>query len=506
MESVHTTPGPRVYRGLARRERAGWILGLTPAQAISCVLLAAPVLLAFSAGLWQRALLLAVTNTLIAALIIIPVRGRSAARWLTDLVGHQVGAATGWSAWQSQAAAGISGPPDEPDLPGVLTRVGFHDGPPFRTQGRACLIHDTADGRWGATGALTHSGVGMLSEADCDRLATRLGNLLVSIGHRDVIDRISLLVRTVPDDGTEHAVWTNAHRTPNPPSLAVQATAELDATVGAVAVRHELFLTVSGTEAALRRPAAAAGGGIIGRACALYRAMDGIDDAVRSLGVTGLRWLSSPGLATALRGGYNPAATAALHREALTNGEDGLPIGLAGPSHAPIPAARSYTHDGFTTVSYSVLMPEAGTVFGSLAPLLAIKTPGERRSLAIHYEVLGAGRSARAVQANRFHAATVTDYKARKGFTTSAMDERVAGGARAQEHAVAAGHAIVRYAAVCAVTVPHAWNVEDHAARLEHDAAGRFRLLRLELAQDAAFVAACLPLGIGLPRLRGALT
>jgi len=41
---------------------------------------------------------------------------------------------------------------------------------------------------------------------------------------------------------------------------------------------------------------------------------------------------------------------------------------------------------------------------------------------------------------------------------------------------------------------------------LENDAAGRFRLLRLELAQDSAFIAACLPLGLGLPRTRGGLS
>jgi hypothetical protein len=100
----------------------------------------------------------------------------------------------------------------------------------------------------------------------------------------------------------------------------------------------------------------------------------------------------------------------------------------------------------------------------------------------------------------------MTDYKAGKGFSTSAADQRDSGGARAQEHAVAAGHAMVRYAAVAAVTVPSHWNVEDHAVRLENDAAGRFRLLRLELAQDTAFVTACLPLGVGLPRARGSLS
>jgi hypothetical protein len=99
----------------------------------------------------------------------------------------------------------------------------------------------------------------------------------------------------------------------------------------------------------------------------------------------------------------------------------------------------------------------------------------------------------------------LTDYKAHQGFSSTAADSRRASGARAQESAVAAGHGLVRYTIAASVTVPADWNLEDHAAKLENDASGRFRLLRLELAQDSAFVAAAVPVGIGLPRLRGAL-
>jgi len=134
-----------------------------------------------------------------------------------------------------------------------------------------------------------------------------------------------------------------------------------------------------------------------------------------------------------------------------------------------------------------------------------VRTAGERRSVAIHYEMLGARAASRAVQANRFRSNVVTDWKRQKGFSASAVDERQASGALAQERAVAAGHAMVRFTVAASVTVPSEWNLEDHAARLENDASGRFRLLRLELAQDSAFVAAALPLGIGLPRMRGAL-
>jgi hypothetical protein len=500
-----TAAGARIYRGLGRREHAGWIMGLTPWQALSCLALAVPVLWTISAGRFLDALALATISGLLAGLVVVPVRGRPTLRWLWHLILYQVGVLTGWSRWQSKAASGAPVALGEPDLPGVLARVSFPDGPPFRDQGRICLVHDTGEARWGATARLTHSGVGMLSEAQCERLAARLGTLLASIGHREGIDRLSLLVRTVPDDGTEYDVWRAGHEVPDAPGLARAATQELDKAIGSVSVRHEVFVTVSGREEALRKPAAAAGGGVAGRGYVLYRVLDGLEDPLKALGAQSVAWLSGSGMAEAIRTGFNPASAAVLTTGQLrsTEGEPGLPWAAAGPTQAPPASPRAYTHDAFTTVSYSVLMPEAGTVFGSLGPLLAVKTAGERRCLAIHYEVLDARRAARAVQGNRFRANVMTDWKSSRGFASTAADEREATGAKAQERAVAAGHSLVRFAVAAAVTVPRHWTIEDHAARLENDAAGRFRLLRLELAQDSTFVSACLPVGIGLSRLRG---
>jgi hypothetical protein len=497
--------GPRVYRGLARREHAGWIMGLTPTQALACIALAVPVLWTLSAGHFVDALVLTAICGMVGCLIVVPVRGRPACRWLWHLLRYELGVLTGWSRWQSKASTGTPVTINEPDLPGVLQRLSFPDGPPLRDQGRICLIHDTAEARWGATARLHHSGVGMLSDTQCEQLAARLGNLLLSLGHREVIDRMSLLVRTVPDDGSEYEIWRVAHQIVGPPRLAAAATDELDASIGSVSVRHEVFVTVSGREDALRRQAAAAGGGVAGRAYVLYRVLDGLEDPLKALGAHSVRWLSGSGLAEAIRTGFNPAASAALTTANLAHA-GGLPLAAAGPTRAPAPAARSYTHDGFTTASFAILMPESGTLFGSLAPLLAVRTAGERRTLAIHYEVLDAARAARSVRGHRFRSNVLTDWKHTKGFTTTATDERAATGAQTQERAVAAGHSIVRYTAAGSVTVPNHWNVEDHAARLENDAAGRFRLLRLELAQDSTFVVACLPVGIGLPRLRGGLS
>ena len=124
----------------------------------------------------------------------------------------------------------------------MLTRLRFPDGPTFADRGRICLIHDTAEGRWGATAQLTHTGTGMLSPAECDQLAARLGTLLTGLGHRGVVDRLSLYVRTVPDDGAEYQLWRARHTRPDAPALARRATGELDATIGSVSLRTELFV------------------------------------------------------------------------------------------------------------------------------------------------------------------------------------------------------------------------------------------------------------------------
>ncbi|OZM75499.1 SCO6880 family protein [Pseudonocardia sp. MH-G8] len=504
MSAQTSSPGPRVYRGLNHKEGIGWIAGMTPVQAFLVIGVCSPALLAMSREQWSQALGWGGFAAVVAVLILVPIHGRPAFRWLADLVMFQTGVLMRWSPWQSRAAAGLAGERAEPDLPGVLSRLEFPDGPEFHGS-RTCLIHDTVEGRWGATARLTHSGVGMLSDEECERLASRLGSMLVGLGHREVVDRISLLVRTVPDDGSEYAVWRSRHERADAPDLVRQVTAEIDRDVASASVRTELFVTVSGTEDVLRRPAKAAGGGVSGRAYALYRVLEGVADNLRGLGMTTVTWLTSTGVAEAIKTGFNPAAAGSLSYRHLmrpdADGSVGLPVSQAGPALAPVPAARAYHHDGFSSVSYAVQPPEAGTFFASLGPLLAVRTAGERRTLAIHYEVLSQAAAAREVRSNRFRNNVIVDAKAARGFNTTAVDTRRRSGASEQEAAIAAGHALVRFTIASSVTVPSDWNLEDHAARLENDSSGRFRLLRLELAQDSAFVAAALPVGIGLPRL-----
>lgn len=498
----------RRYRNLHHREGAGWIGGLTTAQAVWIVGACVPVIVAIAGNHWTAALGWLAAAAVITALVTVPVLGRPAVRWLADLIMFGTGVMMGWSPWQSRAAAGRVDDPSVPDLPGVLSRLAFHDGPRLY-ETRLCLIQDSVDARWSVTGRLTHSGVAMASPGECEQLASRFGAMLLGLRGREVIDRISLLVRTVPDDGTDYRLWRATHEVADAPVLTRQITDEIDRDVAAVSVRTELFVTVSGTEAALRRPAKTAGGGVAGRAYALYRVLDGVADGLRAVGATDVTWLTSAAVAETIRTGFNPAAAAHLRHQHLTrpdrdgdgSGGGGLAWSQAGPAFAPAPAARHYAHDGFVSVTYAVGPPVGGTTFGSLAPLLAVRTAGERRALQIHYEVLDRGEARRHVTRTRFRDTVVADFKASRGFRSSAEDEHRRAGGHDHEHAVAAGHGLVRYTIAAATTVPAEWNIEDAAAGLENAATDHFSLMRIELAQDAAFAAAVLPVGYGLPGL-----
>jgi len=494
----------RVYSP-GRPERTGRVAGLSAPQALVCVLVGMVPVIVFGSGAHRAGLELGLAAVVIVAAVVVPIRGRPAGRWAVDSLAHGWGLVSGWSSWQSKVAAGLPvGDPDEPDLPGVLSRLDWHDGPPFPEHGRPCVVHDTAAGRWAVTAELSARGIGLASPLERRSLARGLGRMLGGLVDSERLDRVSLLVRSVPDDGTAYESWLSRHQVPDPPELVTAVTDDLRRMAGSASVRQEAFVTVSARADALRKSARAAGGGEAGYSRTLYRGMAALTEPLQAMGCDPPAWLSRAGLAAAVRTGFNPGAARLLTQSQLT-GEPGLPAAAAGPTRAPSPGARSYAHDGYLTVSYCVIPPKEGVTVGSLAPLLTTTTAGERRSLAIHYEVLGSAAAARIARHERQAATLVSELKTSKGFGSAAKDRQDRGSTYRVEDAVAAGEGMVRYAIVVAVTVPCDWNIEDHAETLETAAAGQYRLLRLELAQDSGFIASTLPLGMALPATRSVL-
>lgn len=488
-----------------RAERFGPFAGLSAPQASIVLVVWLPPLIAVGRSRWDNVLPLASISLLLTALVAVPIRRRPAIRWLTDAVLFAAARAAGWSTFRLRVLhEGTRRPLDKPDLPGVAAALRFHNGPAVGDCVCISVIHNPLAGLWAATARVTHPGLGNADIPTRDGYAAQLGGLLAAAATAEEIARISIQVRTVPDDGAARAAWVADHRSPASPPAVAEASAQLETLMRTSAVRHEIFLTVAVAEARIRRAAKDAGGGVPGRARVLARHLSEIEQHLRGLGATDVAWLPTQELAAAVRTGYNPADTVSWQRarEEAARGQptvDGPSLAACGPTTAPPPAPRSYTHDAFTSVSYAVLLPQLPTRVGSLTRMLAVTSPGERRTLTLHYQPIGARRAGRQVEHDMWATEIAHDLRTKRGFRVSRRDRRRAYETAAHEQQLAAGHTMVRVAAAASITVPADQDVEDHAAGFEASARScGYTLLRLDLAQDTGFITAALPLGIGL--------
>nr|WP_299960089.1 SCO6880 family protein [uncultured Modestobacter sp.] len=322
---------------------------------------------------------------------------------------------------------------------------------------------------------------------------------------------VALQVRTLPDDGAERAAWQQTHLRPDAPPLARAVTSELAAVMTQAGVRHEAFVTVVVPERRIHRQAREAGGGVDGRARVLYGVMSEIEARlIGPVGCSSVTWLDSPGLASAIRTGFAPGDRAGLATAELAVSTDSsiaavLPMAAAGPTAAPPPERRHYVHDAWHSATCTVLLPDKGAVMGALAPVLTPTTAGERRCATVFFEPISSTRADRMVGNESMSSELATEIRRRGGFRDRAAHRRDAARVEGQDVRLAQGNALVRVAVAVSVTVPTSWSITDYGRRLEASVTGSgFKPLRLDLAQDSAFAAACIPLGIGLPRRRGA--
>ena len=492
------------------RDVSGWFLGMTGPQLTLLTGAGIPAVVAFNAGEWLLFAAWLPVWALLAGLVLLPVRGRPAARWLLDLLMHSIGVAMGWNVFASKAAAGEATDLSEADLPGVLAGIRTHDGPPYgQLLERPVIVQDLTARTWAAVARITHPGIGLAETHERDQMAAGLAELVEIAARTELVDLFTVQVRTVPDDGAERAAWERAHIRSQAPELAVQVNRMLGQALTAASVRTEAFVTVVVREERISRAAKECGGGVDGRARVLQGVMSEVEGALRgAVGCTAVAWLDSPGLAAAVRTGFAPGDRAQLTAAALAALEDpriatGVPMAAAGPSQARA-EVRHYDHDAWSSVTCTVLLPDQGAVMGALAPLFVPTTPGERRCVTVFFQPLALAKATKLVGREEMSATTGNEIKARMGFRQRARQRRDTERIGGQDEKLAAGRALVRPAVAACVTVPQGWPIIEHGRRLEASirAAG-YIPQRLDLAQDSGFAAAAIPLGIGLPNRRG---
>ncbi len=502
-------PAVAVRYGDWSPDRPGWLFGLSGRTVAAVLLAGLPALVATGLHRWNVVLGWLPVWGLLTAALCVPVAGRPAGRWALDAALYALGAAAGWSAWQSRAASGRAGDPTQADLPGVLAGIRTHDGPPLGPAlSRPAIVQDRAARSWAAVARISHPGIALVEATGRARMAAGLSELLEGAACAELVSVLALQVRTVPDDGAQRAAWQARHVRTDAPPVALAVEAELGQALVQAGVRHEAFVTVVVDEGRIRRQARQGGGGLDGTARALYAVIGEVE--ARLLGATGcttVSWLDSSELAAVIRTGFAPGDAAALTPQPQHPGggprAGGLPLAAAGPTLAPSPGRRHYVHDAWSSATCTVLLPEQGALMGALAPILTPSAAEERRCVSVFFEPLARQRADRLVGREAMSAGTAAELRTRMGFQTRAAHRRDSNRVHDADSRLAAGRSLVRVAVAAAVTVPSHWGVAEHAERLEASVrAAGFTPLRLDLAQDSAFAAACVPLGIGLPRRR----
>jgi hypothetical protein len=506
-----STPGGLVRYGAWSKDKQGWFLGLSGGAWVAILLGGLPLLLAAGAHKWLLALGWTPIWAVLIVLVAVPWRGRSTLRWCVDSLVRCIGVVMRWSDWQSKAAAGVADNLDEADLPGVLSGIRTHDGPPFGPLlTRPAVIADNRERTWAVVARITHPGIGLSEAPARTRMGTGLSELLEGAATGELVSVLALQVRTVPDDGAERAAWQQANVRPDAPALSLAVNAELSAVMTQTGVRHDAFVTVVVPEGRIAKQAREAGGGVDGRARVLYGVMGEIEARLLGpVGCTSVTWLDSPALAAAIRTGFAPGEQAGLTAAELAAKSDPnvaavLPMAAAGPTSAPNPERRYYAHDAWQSVTCTVLLPDKGAVMGALAPVFTPGPTGERRCVTVFFEPIAHAKADRIVGNESMTSELAAEARRRGGFKVRAAHRRDAARVEGQDVRLAEGNALVRVAVAAAVTVPNTWSITDFGRRLESTITGSgFKPLRLDLAQDSGFAAACVPLGVGLPKRRG---
>ena len=487
------------------KDRQGYFFGLTGTQLVILLAAGVPALWALNRQQWSTLGAAVAGWALVAVLVVVPIGGRSAIGWAVAAAGFTVGRMARWTRFRSRAAAGKAGELAVPDLPGVLSQVAVHEGPPQGSDlTRVAIIQHHAQRTWAVTAAITHPGLALADPAERAIQGRGLATLLNTCARNELVEEIQFLIRSVPDDGAERAQWLTRHQHPGAPPLARLVNDQLVAMLSQAAVRTEAFVTVIVGERRLAREAREFGRGIEGRGRALELVMAEVEASLLTgLRVSRVEWLTSPQLAVAVRTGFAPGDRAGII-DALAAAETdpgvnaGVPWAMAGPSGADL-VVRHYSHDAWNSVSATIKLPAKGAVIGALSPVLTPTEPGERRSLVVGFPILAQSVADRQTQNAEWSADMGEQLRARAGVRTRAKDQSVLARTRSMDAKLATGNALVRPYAVACVTVPKTCRIAEFGRRLEASIrrAG-FAPLRLDLVQDAGFAAATIPLGISL--------
>lgn len=481
--SNDNTPGTELVPvKFSRLTRRGVLLGLSVAQLITLgVALGAVVfavysgggmLLAYTAPIWVTCL----------ALTWIPVGGRPLVEWLP--VGF-------WWLWKTTGGQFLyrrrivkPRPEGTLALPGDMARLREYTDP---TSG-ACMIHDPHGPTLTVICEVTHPAFILLDPGEQERRVTAWGRVLATACRSGRIATLQVLERTLPDSGTGLAEWWAEHGT-HDHTWAATTYAELIERAGPAGERHATTISLSLDMRAAAHQIKTAGGGIKGAAAVLRQEMATLTTALRSADLHPSGWLTAGEVAVILRSAYDPAVASALER----HGTIGRELATAGPVAVTETWGNLRTDSAYHAVLWISEWPRSLVYPGFLAPVAL--SSGIQRSLSLLYTPLRSDVAAKDIRKKKVEYISDAHQRARIGQIEDASQTAEYHDVLQQESELTAGHGVLRYSGLIAVTAPTETELESAIAAIEQAAIQASCETRRLVGQQAqAFTAAALPL------------
>ncbi|MTV25156.1 PrgI family protein [Nitriliruptoraceae bacterium ZYF776] len=472
---------PVKFSRLARR---GLLLGLSVPQVVSLSVAVVVVVTSLYLGggvVWWSSPIWALAT----AVTWLPIAGRKAVEWIPI--------ALHWT-WRSVMRQTIyrrrivaPRPVGTLGLPGDVAALRQFLDP----ESGAVLVHDPHLHRLVAIAEITHRSFVLLDAAEQQRRIDGWGRVLSTACRSTRLARLQVLERTLPDSGSGLARWWAEHGVDDG-SWVARTYAELIDRAGPAAERHVTTISVALDMQAAARAIRTAGGGMRGAAAVLRQEMNSLTTALQAADLGPVTWYGPDGLAVLLRGAYDPQVAATLERDAA-----GSQLAAAGP------VAVTETWDGLRSDSghHAVLWvsewPRSQVYPGFLAPILL--SSGVRRAFSLICDPVRADVAARDIRRKKTEYISDAAQRAKIGQIEDAQQSAEYRDVLQQEADLTAGHGLLRYTGLLAVTATSVDELDAAVAEIEQAAIQASCETRRLVGQQAqAFVAAALPLCRGI--------
>ena len=352
----------------------------------------------------------------------------------------------------------------------------------------AAMIHDPHAATLTAIVGVTHPAFVLLDPGEQNRRVASWGRVLATACRSGRIARLQISERTLPNSGSGLAEWWTTHGIEDG-SWVATTYKELIGRAGPAGERHASTISLAIDMKSSARQIRAAGGGLRGAAAVLRQEMTTLGTALRAADLSPTGWLTPGDVAVILRSAYDPAAAPALER----HGDLGGSLASAGPVAVTETWDRLRSDSAFHTVLWVSEWPRSLVYPGFLAPVLL--SSGIHRTFSLVCTPIRADQAARDIRKKRTELISDAAQRAKIGQIKDAQQTAEYQDVLQQESDLTAGHGVLRYTGLIAVSAPTTAELDAAVAAIEQAAVQASCETRRLVGQQArAFTVAALPL------------